>query len=176
VGQLRGRSLPARRSPRRLNDWGLGPGGTVVTTLAASGAQLVGGGIISTVGGITIVRIRGLAEVCLISSTSPGDGFFGALGIGIASSAAFDAGIASLPTPITDAEYDGWLWFNFFSVHESSADEAGSGCSHYSAEIDTKAMRKIDGDIRIYAAVEVVEIGTAIANLHLDSRALFKMS
>jgi len=175
VARSRGMRHPVRSAPR-ITDWGLGPGGTAVTIFTGSGSSFLGGGIISTVGGITVVRIRGLFDCQLVSSTSAGDGYFGAVGIGLVSDSAFQAGIGSVPTPITDQEWDGWLWYNFLSVHESSPDDAGSGASHYRAEIDTKAMRKIDGDVRIYAAMEVVEIGTAVVNCHLDSRTLFKMS
>ncbi len=41
--------------------------------------------------------------------------------------------------------------------------------------VDTKAMRKFPAEMSIYAALEVVEIGTATLNVFFDSRALGKL-
>ena len=40
--------------------------------------------------------------------------------------------------------------------------------------IDSKAMRKFDADMTIYAVAEATEIGTAVLNMFLDTRMLFK--
>ncbi len=110
--------------------------------------------------------------------TSAGDGFQGAFGIGIATRAAVVAGIASLPTPITEIDDENWLYHTFISLHPHTGTEAewvGSE-SEMIIEIDSKAMRKFPDGTQIYAALEVVEIGTAAMDVFFDSRMLFKLS
>ena len=158
---------------RRLTNWGLGPGGTAAAALASSSAQILGGSIQFADAG-TVVRIRGQFDAFLNSSTSAGDGFQGAVGIGIATLAAFTAGIGSLPTPITEAAWDGWMWHQFFGIHEGGPDEGQSNTGEYHVAIDSKAMRKVSDEIVIYAAIEVVEIGTGVMQAHFDSRMLLK--
>ena len=164
-----------RQSRSRRTEWFAGVGGTGVATFTASSIAILGTGIITNVGEETLVRVRGLFDAFLTSATSPGDGFFGAVGIGLVSSAAFTAGAASVPTPITELGWDGWLWHHFFSVHEDSADAQGSGSSQHRIEIDSKAMRKVEGEMTLYAAAEVVEIGTAVMSVFLNTRFLSKL-
>jgi hypothetical protein len=105
--------------------------------------------------------------------TSAGDGYQGAMGIGLASSAAFTAGIGSLPTPITEAAWDGWLWHRFFSVHGGVAD-GSTNAGSYQIEVDSKAMRKVSDEMTIFMAGEFTEIGTALMSVFFDSRMLLK--
>jgi len=163
------------RGRSRRTEWFVGPGGTGVSTLTTSAASILGSGIITTFGEETVVRTRGLVDCSLISSTSAGDGYFGAVGIGLVSSAAFTAGATAVPTPINEQGWDGWLFHHFFSVHEDSPDGQGSGSAHHRFEIDSKAMRKVQEDETLYAAIEVVEIGTAVMNVFLDTRVLSKL-
>ena len=169
------RGFTRGRTTRRLTDWGLGPGTSGATAFTTSSAAIIGAGITpSTL--LTVVRTRGLFDAFLTSSTSPGDGFFGAVGIGLASESAFDVGIGSLPTPITELVWDGWLWHSFFSCHEGSPDPGADGAGQHRIVIDSKAMRKFGPETVIYVAVEVVELGTAAMSVFCDTRMLFKQS
>ena len=126
----------------------------------------------------TVVRIRGHLSALLTSYSAAGDGYHCAVGIGIASAAAFDAGIASVPTPLTEAAWDGWMYHSFFDVHGALAAGASAvGVANGGAEldIDTKAMRKILDEMTLYAALEVVELGTAVMEVWTDSRLLLKL-
>ena len=143
--------------------------------LSASSSAFLGQGIapVSGAAGLTIVRIRGQLDIFLRSVTSVGDGFQCAFGIGLATAAAVAAGIASVPTPITEAADENWLFWHALSIHGNSAVEAEfhSG-THQRLMVDTKAMRKFEDGMIIYAAIEVVEIGTVTADVFFDSRAL----
>jgi len=161
---------------RRQTAWDNGPGGTAITQLSASGASLVGGAASSSVEGLTLVRTRGILAVSLSAVTSPGDGFFGAVGIGIATLAAVTAGIGSLPTPITEASDENWVWHQYFSIHATEAVIGEGAGDHQSIEIDSKAMRKAPVGTACYAAIEVVEIGTGVLDVFLNTRQLFKLS
>ena len=112
----RQRGFPSRS--RRGTDWGVGPGGSGVTALVATGSTVLGAGITLTSLALTVVRTRGLFH-CFLDGVlaADGDGFFGAVGIGLVSTAAFDAGITAVPTLVTEAVWDGWLWHSFFGVH-----------------------------------------------------------
>jgi len=179
VAQRRGLNRPVRGvSQRRSTAWSVGVGGTGATAVSLSGVQFMGSGIVALESGLTIVRIRGLLDYFLTLATGAGDGFFGAVGIGIVEEPAFTAGIGSVPTPVTDAENETWLWHQFISMHGpvASSSEAGAASMAGRIDVDSKAMRKFDEDKRLYAAVEVTEIGTATGTLFLNTRTLFKLS
>jgi len=176
VAQLRGsrfRSNLGARTARRKSSWEPGPGGTGLTQFSTSSAFFVGSFVIPLTAGLTIVRIRGLLSFYLTTITSVGNGFQGAFGIGIASAAAVNAGIASVPTPITELDNENWLYWTVLSAHGSVPLSTSLGEeTKQSIVVDTKAMRKFDDGLAIYAAAEVVELGTAVGELFFDSRAL----
>ena len=172
-----GVSRPRVQGPKRLTQWGLGVGGTGVTGFSASSAAFLGSGVTFGASG-TVVRIRGSLSAFLASYTSAGDGYHCAAGIGVVSSAAFTAGIASVPTPLTEGAWDGWMWHRFFDVHGSLAagsTSVGVVNSGVDIEVDTKAMRKVSDEMTVFAAVEVVEIGAASMNMFFDIRLLLKL-
>ncbi len=92
---------------RRRTGWEAGTGGTLITTLSTSNAQFVGNVLAVLNDGFTIVRTRGYVQVLLTTATAANNGFQGAFGIGIASTAAIAAGIASVPTPLTEQAWEG---------------------------------------------------------------------
>jgi len=165
----RSRGFPTR-SRRRKTEWFEGVGSQSPLQVSSSSNGFLGAGLITSFGEETMVRHRGLFVANLVSATSAGDGFIGAVGIGIVSSSAFTAGISSVPTPVTEMGWDGWLWHSFFEVHKGSVD--GVGSEHQRIELDSKAMRKLEEAMTVYAAFEVTEIGTAAVDLFLDSRVL----
>ena len=174
-------SYPGRpRSSGISRDWDSGPGSTALTQLTGSGSAILGLGIAATVGEITFMRTRGICDLMVQGvPTANGDGYFGAVGIGKTTVIAFtDVGITAIPTPITQVDWDGWLWHSFFSVHtpDVSGEGGNSTAQHQRIEIDSKAMRKVDGSELIYAAIEVVEIGTAILDVFLATRVLLQDS
>ncbi len=92
---------------------------------------------------------------------------------------AFTAGIASVPTSITDMDNENWLYHTVFQVIAgSSAGEtwANSGSPSFRKEVDSRAMRKFGVDKIVYAAFEVIEVGDASADISFDSRMLIKLA
>jgi len=170
------------RSQGRQTAWGDGPGDTSRAVVASTTPQFLGQFITPVVEGLTVIRIRGELQIQLTLATTARDGMAGAVGIGIATAAAVNAGIASVPTPITEQDSENWLWWQAFSVMSAgigtgaAQNLSGTGSSHFRATIDTKAMRRFDSEKAIYAAIEVgVETGTASMDVRLDSRALVKL-
>ena len=177
MARLRG-SFRQRAPVRRQTSWAIGPGSTVATTINATGSQIVGGFIVPQVSveGLTLVRLRGSIALYLTLATTVNDGFQGAFGIGLATNAAVTAGIGSIPTPITEQDSDSWIYWTPVSIHGpvvSSTDLLGA--THQRIEVDTKAMRKFPGEMALYAALQMVEAGTATGQLFFDSRTLFKL-
>ena len=173
-------TVQGRRGQRRKTGWGIGPGGsTGEVTSSAVGSALIGTGAQSTADGQTVVRIRGELMMYLQSASAAGDGMRGAVGIGIAESIAFAAGIGSLNTPITEEGAENWLWHTYFALETAGATETwGTGPNvALRIAIDSKAMRKFDANRTLYAAVEIeVEEGTAVVRTFLNSRALVKLA
>ncbi len=172
----RGRSF--RVSSKRQTAWNIGVGGTAVTQIVSSSEGFIGNALQPSVEGITIVRIRGLLDVYQAGAvTADGDGFWGAVGIGIASFAAVSAAIASVPTPLTDVSSENWLWHSFLSIHDGDTSALSRGPeTAQRIDIDSKAMRKFATDQALYAAFEVVEIGTSGIDLFLQTRTLVKLA
>ncbi len=165
------------RSPRRTTEWTVGTGdNTVLGPLSSGQAAFVGQGVNPTIPGLTVVRIRGYFQVWLETLTVASSDMFGAFGIGIASLAAFTAGIASLPTPITEEDSENWLYHQYFGI-TSKLDtlSAGEELASYRVEIDSKAMRKVSQDQVTYAALEIVEIGAVTLVASHNSRQLVKL-
>ena len=175
MAQRRGFSQAVRKAPRRLTNWGMGPGGTAVVTRSSTGSAILGSGVTFGAAG-TVIRTRGHFSAALISFSASGDGFHGAIGVGVASSAAFDTGLAALPTPITEANWDGWLYHSFWDMHGQLAAGATAlgDTQNFNLIVDSKAMRKVSDAMTLFAMVEVVEIGTAVVDLFFDSRLLLK--
>lgn len=172
---LRGFSHPIRSQKRKV-EWSEGTGGTGLTSGAASQSVILGSFLQAGIAGLTLVRTRGLLDIFLDGpGTADGDGFFGAFGIGIVVDAAATAGVVSMPTPITESSWDGWLYHSFLSIHNPDTTFGGSGAVHQRVEVDSKAMRKFPLDVSMFAMLEVIEIGTATFNVFWDSRVLLKL-
>ena len=166
------------RSTRRGVGWEEGPGGHAVTQLTTTGSTILNAGAQSQLDDITLMRTRGGAHIFLNgAATGAGAGFHGAIGIGIVTSEAFAIGITAIPVPITNLDWDGWLYHSFFDVHVGSSAPAGpidSASSSVRLDVDSKAMRKLTGGDTIYAAVQVEEAGTAVVDIYFESRLLIK--
>jgi hypothetical protein len=92
------------------------------------------------------------------------DGFTGAFGIGVINKTAFAAGVASVPTPIVEQAWDGWIFWHAFALLAPSGTLDGN--NRMEIPVDTKAMRKLDDESTIYGVLEVQEVGTAVMTPH----------
>ncbi len=145
------------RAPRRRTHWS--ELASTTFDISAGGAVLMGSSIVRHEGE-TLVRTRGIISVTLLTAASVGDGFIGAFGMVLVTTAAATAGVGSIPTPFTEAAWDGWFVHRYFDVRSGLAAD-GSG--QVRLEIDSKAMRKANEDESIVLVSETVETGTATA-------------
>ena len=174
-------------SPRRKSSWGVGPETTVnggPETITGTTAQIATTAVTLTLDGATLVRTRGELVVNILTAAAQADGFHGAFGIAKATAPAFTAGVAAVPTPLTEEDWDGWLYHRYFSLLSGgiinqgvSADEdiINSTIAALRVEVDSKAMRKVAITEVIYAVIEVVEVGTSTLRWSFNSRLLFKL-
>ena len=166
-------------SRKRKTAWGVGPQ-EVDRTLTSSTSVLWSAGIVlsSAAPEATIVRIRGIMTATLEVVGAIGDGFFGAIGMGLVTSAAFAAGVGSVPTPITEEDWDGWMFHSYFDVRAVTATIAdGVNAVGVVARIpiDTKAMRIFREEMTLVGVTEVVESGAANVEMQGQTRVLLKL-
>ena len=148
-------------------------GGTSVSSASASIIVGVGAEVLED--GLTLIRMRGTLQVFLQAAASQALGFDGAVGIGIVTKPAFTIGVTAVPTPVTEQDWDGWLWWKSFAVR-GPIDLGGSGLPSHHWDIDSKAMRKMRLGDTIYMAVEHSKLaGTATIEYNADTRILLKL-
>ena len=175
----RRRNFSRGSSPRRRSSWEEGPGGGAPQDFSDTTPIFIGAAAAATVDGLTLVRMRGSLYIWLSTAAAAGDAMTGAVGIGITSTEGVAAGIASVPTPITEMNAETWLWWENFAVRSVTDTEAinTGGIGGYRIPIDTKAMRKMNVGDTLYAAGEVgSETGTVTLSITLDTRALLLLS
>ena len=165
--QFRGRQAPTRKST-----WNRGPNGVIQRT--ATGSVIFATGSQAAEAGLTIIRTHGELLVGLSAATSAVDGYDGAFGICIVSENAFNVGIASIPTPITDIAWDGWFVYQSFSSKLYGPD-LGRAAIVARYQVDSKAMRKIKVTDVMVAVVEATEVGSSTLNMSLETRVLVKL-
>ncbi len=177
--------LVPRGGSRRRTSWGVGPGsGTTTNQVSATGTLLPAGATL-TDDGLTLIRTRGVLDMQITDSGTPAATMMGAVGIGVVTSEAFAIGATAVPLPVTDDQWDGWLYHWYFSLWSANAINGGSqvdtdaintNLAHVRFEVDSKAMRKIDFNETIMACLEVIETGTSIMNWSFRSRTLVKLT
>ena len=162
---------------RRPMSWVFGPLALNVA-ISADGKTQWTTAISSTEAEQTIVRYRGGGAFNLLTAAAAGDGFTVGLGVAVFTIQAEVAGAASVPGPLTDTDWDGWLWHQVFVVQAITAtisDGVNAMAASHQFEIDSKAMRKWDGGAEVIGGVlEVIEHGTATAEFNAHGRMLIK--
>ena len=169
----------ARGGRRRQTSWVDGPN-QVANNLSVAGASAWSIGTGTTEDGTTIVRTRGFFTANLIGVTTIGDGYHDfSVGIGITTEEAFTVGgVTSLPSPLSDSNWDGWLFHQHVGNFLGSSVVAlgRSPMEAVRIEIDSKAMRKFEDGMVCFGAFELgTEIGTAIMQVAARTRLLVKL-
>jgi len=175
------RGFPVRnqiRSKRRQVAWGVGPNAQGQISSVTNSVVWTNGVVLLLDVESTIVRIRGDMLLRITAAAAAGDGFSGAVGMGIVNSQAFAAGIVSMPTPVTEADWPGWMYHRFFNIKAPTgtlADGANADAIVQRLEIDSKAMRKIGTEEVFFGAIQFVEVGTSTIVWDADTRILLKL-
>jgi len=128
--------------------------------------------------GETLIRVRGSIQAFLTTVTAAADGMHCAVGIGVFTIEAFAAGVASVPSPLGDDDWNGWLYHRYFDLHGLQAGSVAAGAGGTTSiqfEVDSKAMRKVNENVIVGCLLETVEVGTAVMEAYFSSRMLLKL-
>ena len=171
----------SRVRERRLTSWALGPGGGDddfdVTSVSAGGDVILGQGVTPTIPNMTLVRIRGKLFFHLTSADGAGSGYTFGVGIGIVSNDAFAVGVTAVPKPIADADWPGWLWYDFVSAKAPIGAISAANWQQVPQviTIDSKAMRKFRNNETLFVIVELAEVTSAVMEIACMTRILLKL-
>ena len=165
---------------RRKLSWGSGPSAAdVAISTSDTNTLWTLGSLLAVDSESTIVRTHGIASLFLRSATAQGDGYLGAIGIGITTIQAFTTGGAtSCPDPQQDPNWDGWLFHQFFdlrAITATLADGVNANAVVAKVMIDSKAKRILNDDMVIFGAISGTESGTAVLELQARTRILLML-
>ena len=131
------------------------------------------------------MRSRGEMLLYLKTASAANVGYSGAFGIAISTLVAVTAGAASIPGPLDEEDWDGWLYHRYFSLRapavidgsvSADVDSINAGSSVLWVDVDSKAMRKFgDVDLAMFCALQVVETGMATMQWIYASWVLVKL-
>ncbi len=172
AGRSRGRSSFRNvTSARRRTGWSIGPcTADSPVSVSASFSAVVS---VEATQVITLARIRGMYELYLTSSVSSvGDGFRGAMGMCRVQEEQIAVGITAIPLPLTDEDWDGWLWHEYWHLHSPTTAFDGAAAVFTRGVIDSKAMRKFSPSESLAWVIEGFENGVATMEFSMCSRAL----
>ena len=169
MARRRGFPVAGRRSAR-LTEW-IGPADQGYVGVSAAGATIIG--FLSFEEPLTIIRTRG--HISIQPGSFAADlNVVGAIGLGVVSTEAFTAGIASIPEPFSDADWGGWFVWRSFSLHLDVQSAAGFDVnSALEFEVDSKAMRKVSTNETM---VLVAESQQGAFDVSMPLRVLVKLS
>ena len=154
----RGRIVsPLRARSRRATDWQLQFTSTASVAIAANSKVLVAsitGTVLADISPATVIRTRGILQ--WRSDQAGGtEEQLGAMGLCFVNDLALAAGAASIPGPVAEATFDGWFVHQFLASATGGALPAtATEVWTKAVEIDSKAMRKFDGDLGLALMVE----------------------
>ena len=157
ANRVRRSSTFAPRISRRLTDWGVQLAVTARINVPANSKVLlasVPASVLEEQAPATIVRTRGYFAT-VTDSVAAGEDQIGAFGLALFNSVSLAAGIASLPSPDTNATFDGWfVWGAFGDTTMLNSAIGFQTKSTRRIEVDSKAMRKFDRDMGLALIVD----------------------
>ena len=177
VGGARRAPFVVSRGERRKTIWAASADVTGETTLAAGAAvldQSLTEAQLQTIGlPLTITRTRGILLV-RSDQVANNEVPFGALGMSVVSEQARAAGVASIPTPITEEASDLFFTYQHWVTQNRLSSAIGFSQSTTIFEFDSKAQRVVQSG---EAIIITMENGSATAGVDflLKFRMLLKL-
>ena len=93
----------------------------------------------------TVVRLRGQLQ-CVSDQSAATEQYIGSIGAAVVSDQATAIGVTAVPTPATDLASDLWFMHEIWIGSIDFSDATGIFSDHPSRAVDSKAMRKVNGD------------------------------
>ena len=161
------------RTQKRLTDWFNFE--LIPVSITANGVLLAGtlSAAALVVAPFTIVRTRG---IILFESDQTGatEDYGGVMSFQVVTAAAAAAGVASIPTPLTEPNADYFVYEPFYSKVWIQNTGANAGGSTVSKQFDSKAMRKFTQDDQAVIVFEMMGLPGG-ANVGVLGRMLVKL-
>ena len=160
------RHVMAPRPGRRIDfkQWSSSPG----LVLSTAGNSTFLSGSLGFTFPATLLRFRSSVTVAFDETKQIADQAIITFGLAILSTDAVVSGSGSVPDPGTETEYP-WIWWKEFFLQSfiaAAAEEWGS--TNRSAEVDSKAMRKIKPGESLVMVGEVSNSsGAPVIDLHI---------
>ena len=109
-------------------------------------------------------------------SVSTADSFgIAGYGVGLMERNAVAAGIASIPTPTADTDWDGWFVHGYANIGNATSGTHDSPLSVQRVHVDSKAMRKVGQDMVVVLVIEFTTVkATTALNFFGGFRILLK--
>ncbi len=172
----RARHFPSRGTgPKRQVTW-IGPADQGFIPVATGAKVLIATFDPSTAGlpKPTVVRTRGEVAIAMEANVETDQEAVGAYGVALVSDQAVAAGVASIPGPYDNADWDGWfVWRSWNFVQEAAGTPASLSMMMNAQEVDSKAMRKVSDNETI---VLVAESQSGAFRISMPLRLLVKLS
>ncbi len=126
------------------------------TTIAGSSAVLLFSGNAAFLAArpFTILRTHVLLHY-FSDQSAASETYQAAFGMGVATEAAVAAGVASVPTPISEPEATWFVYEPLFGTFDLADATGFNEPSGYLARVDSKAKRKVTVNDDVYGAIEV---------------------
>ena len=158
------------RGQVRLTDWGFF---TPAITTVSSGAVVLGSLNAAALALRPFTIIRQYYELYMISDQVINfEDQIAGFGTCVVSDQASAIGVTAVPTPITDLGSDLWMCHQLLMGRELSLIDTQFPGAHYS--VDSKAMRKVNGDEDFVISVEASSAGSGL-KLFAGGRFLIKL-
>ncbi len=168
-----------RQGPKRATQWLASADVTAVTALSGAASildQSFTGAQFEALGGpVTIVRVRG--ELYIQSDqVAAAERPFGAMGFAVVSEQARAAGIASLPSPITDEASDLFFVMQYWEAASWVGNAASPATVMKRFVYDSKAMRKVPDGAALVVTMENAALAGIGAQYINKFRVLIKLN
>ena len=166
------RSRNVRSTPQRRKTAWVAIDPTATTMVGAGGTFIyAANAALDALRPYTIVRT--IMDFLLVSDQAAAiENQICAFGWAVVSDQASAAGVASLPTPVTDLASDLWFFHRFVMADESNLTDRTKGGTVL--HVESKAMRKVDVGQDIAGVGEFSSIGEG-CELHTAGRMLVKL-
>ena len=164
------RSIP--RGSRRQTEWAAIVGNISVPANTAVQVGSFATADLRDVLPATLIRVRGVVGISV--PTNADGSIRGAFGIAVVGEPASVAGVASLPTPLTEAASDQWLYWTALNMIWDFQSASGfTSTAQIRIPVDSKGMRKIVDGEAITLVVETAG-SSGLAQFAMGLRFLFK--
>jgi len=121
---------------------------------ASTLADVILEGTLENVPNPTIVRMRGWLHIASSDVGAANDDVRWGAGICLVNSKQRTVGVTAMQLPLTNADWDGWMWWSTGIVREITGSLFADGMSFERREIDSKAMRKVSANESLIAVFE----------------------